>query len=234
MKALAAVLAALFLPATSFAGGVNLAWTECLGGGGPSNRVFACATNNGMNTLVISFVPEAPFDVIQLETIVELYTDYSALPDWWRLHNPGTCREDALTTSITFPHVGCADPWQGNASVATASPYLITGGRASLAFVVTAVSPVPLNTGYEYYALNIHISNVRTVGAPNCAGCPAPTCLFVGEILLRDGAGNTQRIHGPQDWNRATWQGGPQLPGNPCAPISVRSPTWGWIKGLYR
>lgn len=234
MKALLGALVGLLAPAVVLAAGVNLAWTECLGAGGQANRVFACNSNFGMNTLVISFVPATPFDVAQLEAVVEVYTEQTTLPDWWRLHNPGSCRAPVPTTSITFPFGGCVDPWQEAATVATASPYLITGGRASLAFVVSAPSPVPVNNIDEYYALNVNISNVRTVGAPSCAGCSDPACLFVGEVVLRDAAGNTQTIRGPRDWNRATWQASPVFLAPPCGPIPVRNPTWGQIKGMYR
>ena len=50
------VVAAMLLGASSaFAGGVNLAWTNCASEGGTQNRTFACGSNAGSNILTCSF-----------------------------------------------------------------------------------------------------------------------------------------------------------------------------------
>ena len=66
------------------AAGVSLAWNNCLGGGGVTNRTFACNTNSGSRSLYVSFVPPADITrIVGIEAVIDIEAGASTLPDWW-------------------------------------------------------------------------------------------------------------------------------------------------------
>src|SRR5215470_11278429 len=75
------------------AGGINLAWQDCLGSGGVVNRNFACNTNAGVaNDLYISFDPPTAIpDINGSNPIIDLQSASTPLPQWWLMKNVGSC-----------------------------------------------------------------------------------------------------------------------------------------------
>src|SRR5262245_45469495 len=94
MKKLVLVcIAGLALTASvASAGGISLAWNDCLGAGGASNRTFACDTNAGFNDLYVSFDPPVDLsDVDGSNPIIDLQSASTPLPPWWQFKNAGSC-----------------------------------------------------------------------------------------------------------------------------------------------
>src|SRR5438874_1088530 len=66
------VAAMLFAASSALAGGVNLAWTNCLNDGGVQSRINACANNLGSASLVASFTPDQDITgVTGIEAVVD-------------------------------------------------------------------------------------------------------------------------------------------------------------------
>lgn len=244
MKILLAVLLAALLTSPVFAGGVNLAWTECLGGGGTMNRNFACNTNAGMNRLVVSFVPnEAMNDVVGHEVRLDLQSaDATTLNQWWRMFAPGSCRGSSVPAVSVGPMPGgCIDFWAGAGSGGVSS-YIMNGNRASLWASWSDATPRPVVpetepwSYNEYYSLGISITNSGTVGTPGCPGCAVPVCIIATYVVLVGQSGDLQLVNAPTTYhsNMVTWQGGlvPFCP--PLVPVPTRERSWGQIKSLYR
>src|SRR5262245_60325853 len=104
------VVAAMLLAASAaMAGGVNMAWLNCASDGGLSLRANTCLTNNGTNTLVGSFQPDADITgVTGIECVVDFIVGdgTSAIPPWWEIHGVGACRgtpSNALSVNPTIP-----------------------------------------------------------------------------------------------------------------------------------
>src|SRR5262245_62880309 len=92
-------------PVTSARAGdeLYLRWDNCFGDGGAYNKVFACDTNSGSETLVGSFRLAATTDsVAGLEINVDLAALGPAIPDWWsmRQSSPAGCRPTSLTANF--------------------------------------------------------------------------------------------------------------------------------------
>src|SRR5215471_558484 len=117
------------------AGGIKLAWNDCLGAGGASNRTFACDTNVGSNDLYVSFDPpvELP-DVNGSNPIIDLFSTSSQLPAWWQFKNAGSCRQTAMSAAPVFDQTapsGCVDLWGVN-GLAGIAGYFVTAVLPSL------------------------------------------------------------------------------------------------------
>jgi hypothetical protein len=95
--------------------------------------------------------------------------------------------------------------------------------------------------GQEYFSFNIGISNVKSVGTGNCAGCSTPICIVFNSINLTTPiVTNNVKLSGPSngtDADFATWQGGAGVivEGTPgCgAATPTRNSTWGAVKAMY-
>src|SRR5215510_288691 len=67
------VLLALTASIASAAGGINLAWNDCWGGGGVNAKTFACNTNAGNNDMYVSFDPGVDYpDMVGSDDIIDL------------------------------------------------------------------------------------------------------------------------------------------------------------------
>src|SRR5262245_5611104 len=90
MKKMVFIACALMLIAAGSAmAGVNLAWNDCLGGGGLSVRTNTCA-NTGGGTLFLSFTPDADIPMLQTS---DTFTDVEAavsVNNWWTTAVTGT------------------------------------------------------------------------------------------------------------------------------------------------
>jgi hypothetical protein len=239
--------------------GVNIRWDHCYGDSGVANKSFACDTNLGTERLVLSYeLPEDLASVSGTEIIVYFRSAAPAFPDWWQFKNTGSCRQTALSFSMTPPtgSANCLDWSQGAASGgigAYNSPTFLPAGEVELSAAV-AVPPSALQdlvAGTEYFAAMLQISHAKTIGAGACGGCDAPMCIVLGaikvttpvlanDIVLLDGA------NGPAS-QIASWQSATTLnlvnschmacvASFDCVPTSTptRNSTWGAVKALYR
>ena len=239
---LTGILLALMAP-IALAGGVNINWgTGCWSDGTPLNDLaFACNTNVGTRTMTCSFaVSQFQPQFVGIELQLEGLTEAAVMPAWWQM-GAGQCRPSAISTTADFtagPGPVCLDPWGGQASggLAIYDWGLLWGGnnRAHMLIVyaVPADMPIPLDPGVEYYAAQVRISNVKTVGSGLCAGCQTPMIWgFYGmksaeltqyEMLYEVLPGGNQCLR----WQHSVL---------PCLqPVPTRNSTWGQVKSLYR
>src|SRR5262245_57794964 len=116
---IAALVLTIALSASAHAGttppGVNLSWDACLADGGVQNKSFACDTNAGSERLVVSIaLGSALANVSGFEINVDIGAASPALPAWWQMKTPGTCRLSSLAMT-TNPPPGAASctEWSG-------------------------------------------------------------------------------------------------------------------------
>jgi hypothetical protein len=240
---------------TSFPG-VNIRWDHCFGDSGAANKLFACDANVGTERLVVSYgLPDDLPSVSGTEIVVYFVSATAAFPDWWQMKNAGTCRQTALSLSLTPPpgSANCLDWSQGAASGGIGAYGTNFAGQMQLS-IVTAVPPSALQdlvAGTEYFAGTIQISHAKTVGAGACGGCDTPMCIVLGSIhvttpvlansiVLFDGAnGQASQI---ASWQSATTQNLVTTCHMGCfasfdcvATITpTHNSTWGAVKALYR
>lgn len=236
-------LALLIVAASSTAHaaqGVNLRWSACLSDGGSFNRTFACNTNAGASVMVVSFAVGAPRSQIRgTEAVIDLVVANPVLPNWWKLWNAGACRQSGMTINSTMSPaaVNCLD-WSNFQSTPGAVSYTITGAATARIQMASSVAPAnvqDLFAGEEYFAFNVCLSNVKTVGTGACAGCSLPVCLKLTSVQLTSSTpANNLTLSTPTngtDSNQVTWQG----PVTSClAATPTRQGTWGAVKSLYR
>src|SRR5438552_11145935 len=115
--ALISIIALTFGPSAAHAAGINLSWTDC-GIFGTLNRTFACASNAGSNTLVVSYEPNAVMsNMVGNDVRIDLQSaDATTLNNWWQLFNAGSCRSTQPTINVLFPGGNCADFWNAGGS----------------------------------------------------------------------------------------------------------------------
>jgi hypothetical protein len=234
---LLSAVVALGLASTAQAGGINLAWNDCGAFGAPS-RTFACDTNNGVNSLFVSFSPPSSLpDMIGAQGVIDLSSSSGTMPQWWNLPIPGGCRTVlGFQSDFTAGPFNCADPWSGLGATADQYTFQFQGNlnHSRLLWVVTAPTGIPVTAGVEYYAISFNITNQRTVGTPSCAGCLDPVCIVAQQVELLRQAPPSQPsvlITNPLLSQSVTWQTG--VANCPGATPS-RNSTWGSVKALYR
>lgn len=229
---------------TAMAGGVGLAWTECNGAGGAKDRVFACTSNTGTNILVVSYIPNAPIpDAVGNDVRVDLQSaDVGALNNWWQFFNAGACQSNKPTVDVAGFAGGCYDHWAlvaaGGGGIGS---YVVTGNKAGLLMAWASPEAGALDDVTEVYSVNVRITNQRTVGTGNCAGCATDVCLVANVVSVAYGPQGSlshtidTNYDGPGgNSNVATWQGGTvAAPGCPAA-VPTRAESWGRVKALYR
>jgi len=227
--------------------GVEIRWDNCFGDAGVPNKNFACDTNTGTHTLVGSFVPA--WDIVNvngLEIVVDLASSSASLPAWWQLKNAGTCRQSSIVMNFvpSLTSAVCAD-WGQSAELGGIAAYQIGlhGPNTARILAASAVPPSSaqnLTGRAEYFAFNLVINNLKTVGTGACAGCSTPVCiLFQGLRMTTPILENNRYLTGPTnltDSDFATWQGGGGGTGAAGCPAAVptQQRTWGAVKSLYR
>ena len=231
--------------------GVALRWNHCFGEGtGLSARSFACDTNAGVEVLVGSFalaseVPNANGNeiVVDLADYPPYYGPYmpvpgpgTPLPEWWKLRQPGTCRQNALSASFTAdPENTVCQDWGGGQQVGGIGIYRIEDtlgpGRARIvmAVAVPMTALASLVPGVEYYSFTITIRHDKTVGTGACAGCGSTMYILLNSIkVTTSDPYNAYLLSGPlngSDASFVTWN---------QSPVSTRAASWGSLKSLYR
>ncbi|SRR6266487_1273323 len=246
---LTCVIAALAVASAASADqrGLNLSWDEC-GAAGVANKVFACNTNSGINTIVASFLaPDSITTYVSNEGQIDLIFATSSPPNWWQLKTqtgqPAACRNGGISVDGNFlAYSVCANAWlavpSGGLGSFTIDPFGTQANRVRIATVLAVgiADAQPLTPGTEYYAFKCTITHAKTVGTGACAGCTDPVCLVLNRIHViqptgTDG-GSPNIFDPPAGGNRAiTWQGGT---GVDCNLVPTRNKTWGQIKSLYR
>ena len=243
-----ALLVAITVSSVAHAAGINLAWTDCKGDGGLSNRAFACNVNTGSNALVVSFV--APAGVTGMsgnELVVDVISTTSPLPAWWQMKNASTCRQNSLSTNFVAPGslANCLDAWSGQGAGGIGAytqvapgggwtiPTINEAQHARMVIAIATASPGPIDADAEYFSGNILINNAKTVGTGACVGCTEAVCIVLNSLKITQGVGigdftlSTPVTAGS---NIVTWQG----IGADCNAVPVRNATWGAVKSLYR
>lgn len=216
----------------SWAAGINLAWTECLGSGGASDRTVACTNGaTAENVLFLSFV--VPAGIPRLGTVdasIDVQTA-SALGSWWL---GGASRFEGGTSpgSTTCPAWWSAAPRGGIAlapSFAQIAPQLLRI-RVVVSVAAGEEQNIPMN-GAEWLATTLRIRfDPGPFENPQCA---AGACFSCPRLVLHQAGDRPDTVlQTPDVRNFATWQGGRGVVCPSAAPsIPV---TWGSIKNLYR
>ena len=266
-RTLVALMTAASLLATSSlahaAPGIAMRWDQCHGDGGVPNKNFACDTNTGSETLVLSFKPPTDLDQVNGNEIeLELQNPGATLPAWWQFKNQGTCRATSLlvNSNISSSSVACLDEFAGLATSGIGAYTIGYHGAANTADLVIAEA-VPtsalttLKGDQEYFAINIVINHRKTIGTGSCAGCLTPMCLFFKSLKITCGGpgfdvtlteplaanswiagwqgGNTTLRYEPEDIPHLLIYKGWHIDGCGLA-TPARNQTWGAIKSLYR
>lgn len=260
---LACLLTAATAAAAPNPSGLNLAWTDCWGDGGTSNRTFACDTNLGFESINLSFKVDQPIaNVCGMEMYLQLASQSAALPAWWSMLNAGTCRPTALAFVIQpeATWTQCVDWGAGTGNGGSGIGFYNIGAGGPNVVTTAAVVAVPtgsglsLEPGVEYFTGRFRIAHAKTVGTDACGGCDVPVCLFYSRMRLFVDPGSTLAVTLTSPANTpnsqaVTWQGGQFTNllhncnsagscvtsfGCTTAPTSARANTWGAVKALYR
>lgn len=258
-RTLLAVLALCCFATTAHAArGMNLRWDACFGGGGLSNRSFACDTNTGSEYLYVSFLSDTLAENITgIEGKIDFVPATGTLPSWWQLKNTGACRPNTLTMSVApgSESAGCSNTWGPDFATGFSYYNLSMDGAMRLEFVsaVPTFEAMSFAPNQEWFAARFAISHAKTVGAGNCAGCQTPLCIGLHVLRLSRPYPeplvqlSTETVPGG---STVSWQGGavdsyippPPLGHNDpwpyrtvtCSlPVPARNHTWGSIKSLY-
>jgi hypothetical protein len=226
------------------AGGVSLAWDNCLPEGGQALKTFACNSNTGSATMWGSFRLSSPQpNFVGVEASVEVQTASGALPDWWQLFNVGACRQTALAATFDFTEAIatlCTDPWQGGAqgglaayqtsATVPADPSgLPNRARVKIAAAIPIGSPVSLDANREYYAFKLRVGYAKTTGAGACAGCATTACFVLRDLVAAQSDGSKEYLSDPLGVASVRWQS----IASEC-PSVVQPLMFGTIKSFYR
>lgn len=244
MKKLLMTCTLLAMTASMASAQLNLYWDDC---GGGTDMTFTCTANTGARfPLVATFIaPVAIPDYFSSTTTLELISDGTVLPDWWK-GGAGECRQGSFVSSDPGAAglAGCANAYEGvglfSAVVGYQSNWNGDPRRASITYDAarSEPSPNPIAAGQEVIASMLEITRTKTTGTGACAGCARPVCIVVKQIVVQTASGGTFILHnppGPAGAQYVTWQGGVTGPGNDCPNATpARNRTWGEVKSLYR
>ena len=226
---------------TANAAGLNLRWNTPILDAGVQNKTSACTSNSGGSVAAASFsLPANVVGATAIETVVDVATAGTALPAWWTT----TCRPGFLTANATANLTWNTIEWAGGVTGGIGSwrmglDYGPSAGRAIMAFATATASDIDATLG-DYFAFNLVISNTKTTGAGNCAGCSTPACISFSNLKMAAGTSTAAILNAPaaSGSNYITWQGGAGVSsnlGSGCpAATPTRNATWGSVKSLYR
>ena len=247
MKRFLLTTALQFLAASALAGGSNLAWNDCLGGGGALDRTVAC-TNSGSGFVYVSLNPSQSYpSVAATDVSLHVAPASGTVGTWWNSSPTGT----RWGHSTTEPSSGACHGWWQTAPIAFAPSaqvvQLPTGTmlRVRMSMVVQAGAEQPMEPGTEYFlgALELKFSP-GTAGNAECEGgatirvmdCPAPCGIMSGMsypgIVIYQPNLPDSRERAADVSNCVTFRNSPntQCPGA----TPTQKSTWGSIKVLYR
>jgi hypothetical protein len=224
---------ALLIAGSAMAAGTNLAWNDCIPGGGVADRTVAC-TNVGSGTLYLSFVPPHDFPSVAATDIfidVMPATTPISIGSWWYPQSLST----RWSFSSVEPGSGACPAWWAGAvhgplmAVMDRSIVQGVGLRLWLSAIIAAGEEQVAAAGAEYFGGALILKN--SAGTFNDPDCQAGAVFSVFDVgVLQPGL---PEFHFGQDAevsNRATFQ-------NPQTVLGVtptRKLSWGSIKALYR
>jgi hypothetical protein len=231
-------------PAAS-AAGFNLGWNDC-----PSGATyallerFACDTNEGVHTLVGSFVAPPGIDAMSAnEVTIDMQTGGASLANWWTMGG-GQCRPSSLGSSFDFAAgpFTCYDYWQGGAIGALSwkpHPFAVNRCRIMGVFALPPGDPriTSVPEGVEVYSFKAIINNDRSTGLGACTGCSDEACIVLNALTINQPAPTPPTfLTNPAVSGHVVWQGWSTTdPNNQCPTVTpARKQTWGSIKALYR
>lgn len=249
-------LAALFLALSSsaaIAGGVNINWTDCFGGGSANDVTFACNANSGsVGTAWVSVVPDlAMTQVVSATVVVNITAGGGTLPLWWEVQ-PGGCRAGAavMDFAATFGAVACPSIFEAttNTGIPPATNAAVIGVANVLAGVggvdkmrlvsIGSVQPTlaaTVTNANEYVVVKLAISKTKSAGATPCTGCNTGAVIVVDEVKIQQPLGvGDQRVFGSGGQQSVTYTSTASGAIAPPAPVANRNRTWGAVKALYR
>lgn len=248
MKRVALLALFLALTATSArASGMNVSWTEC-GAAGTSNRIFACNSNVGSHSMVVSFVPPIGItNLTGLRAILHLRSAAANWQDWWRF-DASSCRSGSLTIDPDFAGF-CTNAWAGQGT-GDWSQAIAPGSFSEMTITVNISLPPgqgrTLSSEVEYTAFKLMIDDMKTVGTQACGGCATPVCIFLDQIRFfqPNAFGGDYVMCNAEGRDFMSWESGAGVPGGCPGTDSAPPPycqttgsarrTWGTIKSIYR
>jgi len=212
---------------------VLVSWDRCAFGS--SNKSFACNSNGGADTLVVSFFPNFNFPkVVVVEVFMYVCTRETPPPEWWRVLGAGDCRSGALVTTGLGPGDGCTpiwDPVGGIAQSISAGPLTTLNG---LNFVVRGSVDDPsrapdIVAGRTVELARLVLDHTRAIGLGACPGCALGA--DIGADFVVFGSALSESPLGVVGTSFVTWEEQTLV----CTALTpVRKQTWGAIKALYR
>jgi hypothetical protein len=226
------------------AGGINLSWLDC-GTFGSSTRTNTCLVSTGGNLLVGSAIPNNPIDLmVAMAAVLDLQTNQAALTPWWLMDTapaPPACRTGAMTASFDFTAgpSNCVDIWAGGATGGSnyISQYNGVANHGRIRLVCAVPAPIAVDNVNEGYYFKVNISNTKTTGTGNCAGCLDAACIVFNSIELDQNPGvpgGNQTLSNPINSQFVTYQSGGGLAGACPQATPTQNKTWGSVKSLYR
>ena len=164
MASTALLMGQLWAGGIASAEGINLSWNDC-GAHGADVDSDACTSNIGTAFVLIGsfFPPPGIIEFIGMNAEIEIRTQSTTLPDWWK-HGSATCRgTTALSPSIDFSSelFGCIDPYSGQGGIALTYSIGFYGPNSARLSLHADTAPVELTEGLEFYAFKVTLSRTR-------------------------------------------------------------------------
>jgi hypothetical protein len=231
MKKMVFIAGALMILAagSAMAAGTNLAWNDCLGGGGALDRTVTC-TNTGSGTLYVSFVPAADMNTMATtDAFVDVVTT-NPIGSWW---NSSTRWAGAAGLSPSGFCPGWFDGALSGPIAFSPSLQLINPNRLRVreTVIIAAGEEQPASAGTEY--LDCTITLKFTAGTLANAECTGGAALGIYNLnATQPGQPDVNFGQTPDVANCDTFRGGG---GQTCPGATpTQKATWGSIKALYR
>jgi hypothetical protein len=224
------------------AAGINLAWDNCLNGGGVPAKTYACNANSSTQQhMYLSATAPAGIDLwTAFEFELQLQADGATLPAWWQVRGTGQCRNGALTALSAGVFSGCTDVYGGQGGGGLGAYNVGFGGtnRARLSGVWSVPSSfqTALTPEEEYFVSRLSITYAKTVGLGSCAGCAVGVCIngtLVKFVQPAGAPGGNVDVVNPAIRSHILWQNVTDPNTCPGATPS-KNITWGRVKTLYR
>jgi hypothetical protein len=166
----------------------------------------------------------------------------AAVPPWWQMFNPGTCRAASLAADLNPPEgLACREWYSFGYASGGITSYGVVAGVPNRVRVRLDVSSdpdwaAPLDAGDEILLFRLLINHLRTVGT--CGGCDLPAAIFFTDLkLLSPDSPYGMPVATPFPDAFASWQcalsGGAPAAVFDC-PTPALPSTWGRIKAFYR
>jgi hypothetical protein len=224
LPALSAALQVM-VAATALAAGGNIGWGAC-GPSGPREKSFACDTNAGRDTFVVSFVsPSDEAQVMGVECRVRVRTtDFLApLPYWWQLQSGG-CRSGSVGIEFTAGASSSCQQIPATIQGWNYSPIQVPGQAQLTVLAGPGGSGVSISSGVEYFVFRAIIDHGKTASPDSCGECWRPMTLQLEYVYL-DETSRRVELTSPDRQGTITWQSGV---------VSAIPRSWGQIKSLFR